>query len=65
MEVPGELVKFNYLPEGPTGNVGRNYGRMAEAVLNGEEFHPNFDDALKMHELLHTVEESNQLKKRK
>jgi predicted dehydrogenase len=63
MEVPIELVKFNYLPEGPAGNVGRNYGSMVEAIEHGSEFHPNFDDALKMHKLLHTIEESDQLKK--
>jgi predicted dehydrogenase len=63
MEVPSELVKYNYLPDGPAGNVGRNYGSMAEAILAGDKFRPNFDDALKMHKLLHTIEESNKLKK--
>lgn len=63
MEVPTGLVKFNYLPEGPAGNVGRNYGSMAEAIENRSEFHPNFDDALKMHRLLDTIEQSSQLKK--
>ncbi len=63
MEVPIGLGKFNYLPEGPAGNVGRNYGRMAEAIGKGSEFHPNFDDALKMHKLLVTIEQSNELKK--
>lgn len=63
MKLPSELVKFNYLPEGPAGNSGRNYGKMAEAIINVSEFHPNFDDALKMHKLLDKIEQSNELKK--
>lgn len=63
VKVPNDLVTFDYLPEGPAGNVGRNYGSMAEAILNGEDFHPNFDDALKMHKLLDAIEQSNELKK--
>ena len=64
MEVPTGLVKFSYLPEGPAGNVGRNYGKMAEAIESGSTFHPNFNDALKMHKLLDKIEQYNKLKKR-
>lgn len=63
LEVPSEFVKFSYLPEGPAGNVGRNYGSMAEAIRNGSEFHPNFNDALKMHKVLDAIERSNELNK--
>ena len=63
MKVPSEYVKFDYLPTGPAGNVGRNYGSMAEAILNGEEFHPNFQDALLMHRLLDTIEQSSEEKR--
>ena len=64
MQVPDDLVNFSYLPEGPARNVGRNYGSMAEAILNGDSFNPNFNDALTMHKLLEKIEQSNELKKR-
>lgn len=63
MQVPDDLVKFNYLPGGPAGNVGRNYGCMAESILNGESFHPNFDDALTMHKLLETIKQASEEKR--
>ena len=63
MPVPKGLVKFDYLPEGPAGNVGRNYGGMAEAIVNGKQFHPNFDDALAMHRLLETIQKSSEEKR--
>lgn len=63
MSVPNDFVKFNYLPQGPASNVGRNYGSMADAIKSGKHFHPNFDDALDMHRLLKTIELSS-LKKR-
>ena len=59
MSIPSEFVKFDYLPEGPSGNVGRNYGSMVASIINKEEFHPNFDDALKMHSLLETIKRSS------
>ena len=63
MQVSDSLVKFNYLPEGPSANVGRNYGDMANAILKGERFHPNFDDALAIHRLLETIQQSSEEKK--
>lgn len=63
MEVPKNLDKFNSLPQGPAGNVGRNYGKMAEAIMNEETFHPNFDDALMMHKLLETIKKSSEEKR--
>ena len=63
MPVPKELVAFNYLPEGPAGNVGRNYGRMAQAILSGKEFLPSFNDALTMHRLLESIHQSSEEKR--
>ena len=63
LQVPEDLVKYNFLPDGPAGNVGRNYGSMAEAILNGRKFHPNFQDALMMHRLLDTIERSSEEKR--
>ena len=60
MHVPSEWVRFDYLPEGPAGNVGRNYGSMAEAISNGEPFRPNFDDALAMQRLLDIIQQSSE-----
>ena len=36
---------------------------MAGAIQDGSEFHPNFEDAQKMHKLLEMIEQSNELKK--
>jgi predicted dehydrogenase len=63
MPVPIELTKSNDLPSGPASNVGRNYGSMAEAIVNGETFHPNFDDALAMQRLLDTIQRSSDEKR--
>ena len=63
MPIPDNLVKFNYLPEGPSANVGRNYGSMVEAILAGEDFHPNFDDALTIHRLLEKIKQSSDEKR--
>ena len=61
--VPEKHIKFDYLPGGPAGNVGRNYGALAEAIINGESFHPNFNDALAVHSLLNTIEQSSKEKR--
>lgn len=61
MPVPNALIQFDYLPEGPAENVGRIYGNMAEAISNGEQFHPNFDEALTIHRLLDIIYKSNRL----
>ncbi|MFY0672970.1 MAG: Gfo/Idh/MocA family oxidoreductase [Bacteroidia bacterium] len=58
METPADLEKFSNLPKGPSGNVGRNYGSLARSIINKSEFHPNFDDALKVQKLLDTIEKS-------
>ena len=63
MQVPDDLVKLSYLPGGPARNVGRNYGYMAEAILNEESFHPNFNDALTVHKLLEAIQQSSEEKR--
>ncbi|KPK09637.1 MAG: hypothetical protein AMJ56_10320 [Anaerolineae bacterium SG8_19] len=47
------------VPFGPPQNVGQAYVRMAEAIREGKHFAPNFDDALKVHQLLDSVQRSS------
>lgn len=47
------------VPLGPSQNVGRAYVRMAEAIREGKSFHPSFDDALEVHELLEAIQRSS------
>jgi predicted dehydrogenase len=47
------------VPFGPPQNVGQAYVRMAEAIREGKQFAPNFDDALEIHRLLETIQRSS------
>jgi predicted dehydrogenase len=47
------------VPFGPAQNVAQAYVRMAEAIREGKRFAPNFDDALKVHRLLASVQRSS------
>jgi predicted dehydrogenase len=47
------------VPFGPPQNVAQAYVRMAEAIREGKRFAPNFDDALKVHYLLASVQRSS------
>ena len=47
------------VPFGPPQNVAQAYVRMAEAIREGKRFDPNFDDALKVHHLLASVQRSS------
>jgi predicted dehydrogenase len=47
------------VPFGPPQNVGQAYVRMAEAIREGKHFAPNFDDALKVHQLLDAIQRSS------
>lgn len=47
------------VPPGPAQNVARAYVRMAEAIREGKRFAPNFEDALKVHHLLASVQHSS------
>lgn len=63
IKVPNKLEKFAKLPEGPANNVGKNYGYMLEAIVNKTEFHPNFEDAFEIHNLLDIIQRSSDEKK--
>ncbi len=47
------------VPFGPPHNVAQAYVRMAEAIREGKHFAPNFDNALKVHHLLASVQRSS------
>jgi predicted dehydrogenase len=46
------------VPDGPARNVAGGYVRMAEAITNGTRFDPDFDHARELHELLETLQNS-------
>lgn len=47
------------VPFGPAQNIGRAYVRMAEAIHEGKQFTPNFDDATQVHKLLEAIQQSS------
>jgi predicted dehydrogenase len=47
------------VPFGPPQNVGQAYIRMAEAIQDGNQFAPSFDDAVRIHNLLETIQQSS------
>jgi predicted dehydrogenase len=47
------------VPFGPPHNVGQAYVRLAKAIHAGEQFAPDFDDALRLHQLLDAVQRSS------
>lgn len=60
MIVPERLTMLpSSVPEGPPKNVARLYREMAEAILDGKTLHPNFDDALKMHQFVDAIQISS------
>ncbi len=44
---------------GPPQNVAQAYVQMAEAIHGSTGFSPNFEDALRMHKLLETIQQSS------
>ena len=60
LEVPNHL-RFvpPTVPFGPPQNVGHAYVRMAEAIQQGKQFAPSFEDAVRMHNLLETIHKSS------
>jgi predicted dehydrogenase len=46
-------------PEGPARNVAQEYARLARAMATGERFEPDFDHAVKRHELIAAIERSS------
>lgn len=55
--------RFRFVPStvpfGPPQNVGHAYVRMAEAIQEGKQFAPSFEDALDMHRLLDMIQQSS------
>jgi predicted dehydrogenase len=47
------------VPFGPAQNVGQAYVRMAEAIHEGKQFAPNFDNAEQVHKLLEAIQQSS------
>lgn len=47
------------VPEGPPQNIGQLYIRMAEAIHEGKQFNPGFEDALEVHKLLEAIQRSS------
>lgn len=47
------------VPEGPPRNIGQLYIRMAEAINEGKQFNPSFEDALEVHKLLESLQRSS------
>ena len=46
-------------PAGPARNVAQEYVRLARAMAGGERFEPDFDHAVKRHELIAAIERSS------
>lgn len=46
-------------PDGPARNVAQAYVRIAEAIGEGKRFDPDFDHALRLHELLEALQQSS------
>jgi len=46
------------IPSGPPRNVGQAYVRIAEALLNGQPYQPDFAHAVKRHALIDAIERS-------
>ncbi len=44
---------------GPQPNIASLYGKIAEAVDNGRDVHPDFEDALRLHRFLAVIEDAS------
>ncbi|NNC90992.1 MAG: Gfo/Idh/MocA family oxidoreductase [Acidimicrobiia bacterium] len=53
------IVASGDVPDGPARNVARAYAAMADAINKGNRFHPDFDHAQKLHELLEATRHSS------
>ena len=47
------------VPDGPGYNVAQIFRRMGQGIRSGQPAQPDFDRALKIHRLIHTIEESS------
>jgi predicted dehydrogenase len=43
------------IPSGPPRHVANLYREIGRAIVEGRDAHPNFDDAVRLHELLDTI----------
>ena len=60
LPVPERLVVAPAaVPDGPARNVAQAYARMAQAIREGTGFHPDFDHAVQLHELLEALQHSS------
>ncbi len=60
LPIPDRLVRIPAeVPDGPGYNVAQLFRQMGEGIRNGAEVQPDFERALKIHRLLHTIEESS------
>lgn len=60
LQVPERLrFELSEVPFGPPQNVGRAYMRMAEAIREGKQFSPSFENAVKIHKLLYVIQRSS------
>lgn len=47
------------VPDGPVRNVAQAYVRIADAIREGKRFEPDFDHAMRLHELLEALQHSS------
>lgn len=47
------------VPDGPPRNIAHAYVRIADAIRGGKRFHPDFDHAAQLHELLDAIQRSS------
>lgn len=62
--LPDHLQDSSGLPD-PQPNVASLYGKLAEAVGEGRDVQPNFEDALRLHRFLALIEDSSASGQRK
>ena len=49
----------------PMPNIASLYGKIAEAVSDGRDVHPDFEDALRLHRFLAVIEDASASGRRK
>ncbi len=63
--IPDELIWIpDEVPQGPGYNVAQIFRKMGEGVRDSQDVQPDFDRALQIHRLIHTIEESSRTGKR-
>lgn len=59
MPLPERFDTGQAAPEGPAGNIARAYARIDDAVRSGTRFQPDFDHAVRLHEMLDALQRSS------